>query len=58
MENYPVTISKDKAIHHFEVGEYPHHSDEYCKYKIFENGVYVASFEPDVEILEPLITPF
>jgi hypothetical protein len=41
MENYPVTISKDKAIHHFEVGEYPHHSDEYCKYKIFENGVYV-----------------
>jgi hypothetical protein len=47
MENYPVTISKDKEIHHFEVGEYLHHSDESCKYKVFENGVYVASFEPD-----------
>jgi hypothetical protein len=47
MENYPITISKDKAVHHFEVGEYPHHDEEHCKYKIFENGVYVASFEPD-----------
>ena len=49
MENYPVTISKDSEVHHFEVGEYPHHSEESCKYKIFENGVYVASFEPDAQ---------
>jgi hypothetical protein len=47
MENYPITISKDKDVHHFEVGEYAHHHDEKCKFRVFENGVYVASFEPD-----------
>ncbi len=47
MENYPITISKDKEVHHFEVGEYAHHHEDRCKYKVFENGVYVASFEPD-----------
>jgi hypothetical protein len=46
MENYPIKISVDKAVHHFEVGEYLHH-DERCKFKVFENGVYVASFTPD-----------
>jgi hypothetical protein len=49
MENYPITISKDKQVHHFEVGEYPHHDEQHCKYKVFENGVYVASFEPDAQ---------
>jgi hypothetical protein len=48
MENYPITIRKDEEFHHFEVGEYPHHDEAHCKYKIFENGVYVASFEPDI----------
>jgi hypothetical protein len=47
MENYPIIISKDKEIHHFEVGEYLHHNDESCKYKVFEHGTLVASFEPD-----------
>ncbi|WP_454802931.1 hypothetical protein [Mucilaginibacter phyllosphaerae] len=47
MDNYPITISLDKEVHHFEVGEYPHHDEERCKYKIFENGAYVASFTPD-----------
>jgi len=46
MENYPITISVDKAVHHFEVGEYLHHDDR-CKFKVFENGTYVASFTPD-----------
>jgi hypothetical protein len=47
MENYPITISKDKEVHHFEVGEYVHHEDDKCKYRVFENGAYVASFTPD-----------
>jgi hypothetical protein len=47
MENYAITVTIDKEVHAFEVGEYPHHQDEHCKYKVFENGVYVASFEPD-----------
>jgi hypothetical protein len=51
MENYPITISIDKGVHHFEVAEYLHHDEERCKYKVFENGVYVASFEPDTQDL-------
>ncbi|EHQ28831.1 hypothetical protein [Mucilaginibacter paludis] len=49
MENYPITISKNKnkKVHQFEVGEYAHHDDAKCKYRVFEDGVYVASFEPD-----------
>jgi len=47
MENYVITISKDKGVHHFEVGEYAHHDEAKCKFRVFENGVYVASFEPD-----------
>ncbi|UOE47934.1 hypothetical protein MTO98_26340 [Mucilaginibacter sp. SMC90] len=46
MENYPITISKDKKVHHFEVGEYVHHEEDKCKYRIYENGAYVASFTP------------
>lgn len=47
MENYPITVSKDKEVHHFEVGEYPHFDGERCKFRVFENGTFVASFEPD-----------
>jgi len=47
MENYQVTISRDKEAHHFEVGEYVHYDETKCKYRVFENGTYVASFEPD-----------
>jgi hypothetical protein len=47
MENYPITITVKKQIHQFEVGEYLHHEDERCKFKVFENGRLVASFEPD-----------
>lgn len=47
MENYAITISMDKEVHHFEVGEYVHQDDAKCKFRVFENGVYVASFEPD-----------
>jgi hypothetical protein len=47
MENYPITISKDKKVHHFEVGEYAHQDAGKCKFRVYENGAYVASFEPD-----------
>jgi hypothetical protein len=47
MENYLVTIYVDKEVHHFEVGEYMHHADDQCKYRVYENGAYVASFTPD-----------
>jgi hypothetical protein len=47
MENYPITINIDKEVHCFEVGEYVHHEDEKCKSRVFKNGIYVASLEPD-----------
>ena len=47
MENYTITVSKAKKEHHFEVGEYAHHEDDKCKYRVYENGSYVASFTPD-----------
>jgi len=49
MENYTITISRDKEVHHFEVGEYPHHQGQHCRYRVFESGIYVASFEPDAQ---------
>ena len=49
MERIPVTVSKDKEIHHFEVSEHPHHNGGGCKYRVFEHGNFVASFEPDAE---------
>jgi hypothetical protein len=51
MTNLPITITKDKEVHHFEVGEYPHHDESRCRYKVFENGKLIASFEPDAQNL-------
>jgi hypothetical protein len=47
MENYSINISVDKQMHHFEVGEYLHHDGGSCKVKVFQEGKFVASFEPD-----------
>ncbi|TWR28913.1 hypothetical protein FPZ43_11650 [Mucilaginibacter pallidiroseus] len=47
MENYLVTVTLKKQTYQFEIGEYLHHQDERCKFKVFENGKMVASFEPD-----------
>jgi len=49
MENFPITISKDKKVHHFEVSEHPHHDGERCNYRVFEDAAFVASFEPDAQ---------
>ena len=47
MEKYKITITHNKATHYFEVADYPHHNNQHCKYKVFENSEFVASFEPD-----------
>lgn len=48
MENYAIKVNYGDEIHHFEVGEYLHHNGR-CKYRIYENGTYVASFEPNAQ---------
>ena len=42
MENYPNSISLDKQVYHFEIGEYLHHDGESCKVKVFQEGKMVA----------------
>lgn len=49
MSNFPIKISLDKDVHHFEVGEYPHHDEARCRYRVYENGALVATFEPDAQ---------
>jgi len=49
MEKHSITITHKKTEHHFEVADYPHHSNQHCKYRVFEDGTLVASFEPDVQ---------
>jgi hypothetical protein len=46
MENYTVILSP-KCQHLFQIGQYPHTPTAGCKYKIFQNGNFVASLEPD-----------
>ena len=47
MDNFLITVTKDKEVRHFEIGEYLHSEDEKCKFRVFESGNFVASFEPD-----------
>jgi hypothetical protein len=47
MENYTITVTTDNEVHQFEVGEYAHHEEDKCKYRVYESGTYVASFTPD-----------
>lgn len=44
MENLTINIADNESTRHFEMAEYPHHYNDRCKYKVFEKGVYVASF--------------
>ncbi len=53
MENYPIAITVNKEARYFEIGEYVHQDEDKCKFRVFENAVYVASFTPDhLEILQ------
>jgi hypothetical protein len=47
MGNYKLTIKIGDQSHHFEVGEYLHHSGNTCRIRIFENGEFVAGFQLD-----------
>jgi hypothetical protein len=47
MSLHTISVTLDKKNYKFEVGEYPHYDNERCKYKVFKDGVLVASFAPD-----------
>ncbi|MGZ3872424.1 MAG: hypothetical protein ACXVJD_05880 [Mucilaginibacter sp.] len=47
MEKFKISVSKDKEIFQFEVADYLHHEDGHCKFEVFQNGEFVAAFQPD-----------
>lgn len=31
----------------FDVADYLHHTDDHCKFEVYQDGEFIASFEPD-----------
>ncbi|WP_114941343.1 hypothetical protein [Mucilaginibacter endophyticus] len=49
MANYLISITLGWKLYHCEVGEYPHHDENRCRYRVYEDEKLVASFEPDAQ---------
>lgn len=47
--DHTIKIKLKKEEHRFEVVDYLHHDNDRCKYKVFENGKLVVTFEPGPE---------
>ena len=58
MENCPITISLDKEVHHFEVGEYAHHGDDKCKFRVYENGQILLLISLLVDVAASITNSF
>jgi len=46
MELFEISVSYKNENHHFEVRDYMHHDGEQCKFELYKEGIFVASFEP------------
>ena len=46
MEKFEISVTSNGKNHHFEVIDYMHHDGVQCKYEVFQNGQFIASFEP------------
>ncbi|WP_299589457.1 hypothetical protein [Mucilaginibacter sp.] len=47
MEKFEISVTNDNQSYHFEVRDYMHHEGDQCKFEVFEDGKFIASFEPD-----------
>lgn len=47
MERFSIEIKRNKDTLQFEVADYLHHNGEHCKFEVYQNNEFVASFEPD-----------
>jgi hypothetical protein len=47
MEKFEISVSWNNKNNHFEVLDYMHHEGEQCKYEVFKEGEFIASFNPD-----------
>jgi hypothetical protein len=46
MENFEISVSYKNENHHFKVKDYMHHEGDQCKFEVFRNTQFIASFEP------------
>lgn len=47
MDRYKISIPQDNETLNFEVADYAHHVEDHCKFEVFQDGEFIASFEPD-----------
>ena len=47
MEKFTIVIPHDNEVLNFQVADYLHHVEDHCKFEVFQDGEFVASFEPD-----------
>ncbi|MCJ8209157.1 hypothetical protein MUY27_05520 [Mucilaginibacter sp. RS28] len=47
MERFEITVVRDKEIMRFQVADYLHQEGEHCKFEVYNNGDFIASFQPD-----------
>lgn len=47
MEKFEISVSYNNENLHFEVKDFMHHEGEQCKFEIFKDERFIASFEPD-----------
>jgi hypothetical protein len=47
MSKHIIEIEKDDLKLSFEVKDYAQHDEERCKFEVFKDNRFIASFEPD-----------
>jgi hypothetical protein len=47
MKSHILSITKDDETFQFEINDYPHYEHHTCKFDVYQNGVFVAGFNPD-----------
>lgn len=47
MDQFIVPIQRDSTTVNFEIRDYPHTEEHICKFEVFIENNFVASFEPD-----------
>ncbi|HEY8928578.1 MAG TPA: hypothetical protein VIM55_05285 [Mucilaginibacter sp.] len=47
MEKIEISVTDHNVNYRFEVRDYMHHSGDHCKFELFDDNRFIASFEPD-----------
>lgn len=47
MDRFSIEVLNDGAAYTFEVVDFAHDEDYRCKFEVYKNDAFIASFEPD-----------